>query len=352
MNRLRHSFFDPILGALCSVLIATTAVAETRENAEDEPTSVTPAGHPTEVATAAYLISLSRVSASSEAFPTWDVDMLLDLSWRDPRLAFSGTEPRIYQGEEAEEWLSEVWSPYPEIQNEVEQRQTESIAIVLLPDGTVQYEERFGATLQAELDLARFPFDTQTFEVNLQSFLWVEQDFVFVINDEQTGFEDGLKTPEWTVTGVEATVGTQSEVRDERNFHTFTFRIHAKRNAGHYLLRFVIPLVAVMGLTFAAFFLAAGDRIRLGFIALLTVVAWHSGISQQLPRIHYPTFADMLLYICYVFVAALIIVSIRVVHLEKRNAEVQALVLERRTRWILPTIAVITLLGSTLLLLF
>ena len=337
---------------LCALFLAATAAVAAGENTDDEPTSVTPPERPTEVSAAAHLIALGRVSASSEAFPTWDVDMLLDLSWRDPRLAFSGTEPRIFQGEEAEEWLSEVWSPDPEIQNEVEQRQSESIAIVLLPDGTVEYEERFGATLQARFDLTRFPFDSQVFEVELQSFLWDEQDCVFVLNEEQIGFEAGFETPEWTVTGVEPAVGTESEVRGERNFYTLTFRIHAERNVGHYLLRFIVPLVFVMGLTFAAFFMAAGDRIRLGFIALLTVVAWHSGISQQLPRIHYPTFADIMLYICYVFVAVLIIVSIRIVHLDKYNAEAQALALERRTRWILPTLAVITLLGSTLLLLF
>ena len=277
---------------------------------------------------------LSRVSDSSEAFPTAEVEVFLDLSWKDPRMAFEGESPHVFQGEEAEEKLSEIWSPDPEIQNEVEQRQTESIELILLPDGTIQYEERFGATLNAQLDLGRFPFDTQVFDLDLQSFLWDQGDCVFVVNEAQTGFDRDFETPEWTVTGAEALLGVRTEIRDDRDFSTFTFRIHARRSAGHYVLRFMMPLFFVMGLTWAAFWMPVEHRFRVGFIALLTVVASHTVIARELPRLHYPTFADVLLIICYVFATVLIVVSIRVQHLMDSNREERVAALDRWTRWI------------------
>jgi hypothetical protein len=150
------------------------AAAAAPSASDDLPTAVAPPRRPTEVAIATYLIGLSRVSEPASAFPTFDVEMFVDLSWKDEHLAFAsdGLEPRVFQEEEAEEKLSEIWSPDLEIQNEVEQRETESIELILRPDGTVEYEERFSATVHAELDLGRFPFDAQTFDLELQSFLW------------------------------------------------------------------------------------------------------------------------------------------------------------------------------------
>lgn len=320
-------------------------------SANDVPTFVEPPRSPTEVAVAAYLIGLSRVSHSSEAFPTTDVEMLLDLSWRDPRLAFDGASRHVFQGEEAEERLSEIWSPDPEIQNEVEQRETESIELVLLPDGTVQYEERFGATLNAELDLGRFPFDTQGFDIEIQSFLWDHEECVFVVNEAQTGFDPDFETPEWTVTGAEALIGKNSEIRDDRAFSTFTFRIRARRSGGHYVLRFMMPLFFVMGLTWAALWMPLEHRFRVGFVALLTVVAFHTVIASELPRLPYPTFADVLLIFCYVFATALIVSSIRVQQLadaDREDSEARMAALERRTRWMLAVAAGAALAASTL----
>lgn len=153
--------------ALAALLLALGAAsAQQPTDSDDLPTSVIPPQQPTEVKIAAYLIGLSRVSDPSSAFPTFEVEMFMDLSWKDPRLAFASESgaAQVFQEEEAAEKLSEIWSPDPELENEVEQRQTESTELRILPDSTVEYEERFGAMLNAELDLARFPFDAQVLE--------------------------------------------------------------------------------------------------------------------------------------------------------------------------------------------
>jgi hypothetical protein len=260
----------------------------------------------------AYLIGLSQVSEPSDPFPTIDVEMFLNLSWKDPRLAFGSvdTRPRVFQGEEAEEKLSEIWSPDVEIQNEVEQRQTESVELTIFPDGAVDYEERFGATLNAELDLRKFPFDRQVLDMELQSFVWDRNEISFIVNEAQTGFDPDFETPEWSVTGIEGLIGLRTEVRDTRKFATYTFRINAKRHAGHYLLRFLLPLFFVMTLTWFAFWEPLQDRFRVGFLAMLTVVATHAIISSSLPRLNYPTLADMVLIVCYWAATALVAVSI------------------------------------------
>ncbi len=281
--------------------------------------------------------------------------MFIDVSWKDPRLAFpsGGIDTKIFQGEEAEEMLSEIWSPDLEIENEVEQRQTENIELRILRDGTVEYEERFGATLHAEINLARFPFDAQTLELEFQSFLWNQGDCVFVLNEEQTGFDPDFETPEWIVTAAQGVIGVRSEIRDDRAFSAYTFRIRAQRRAGHYVLRFMTPLVFVMLLTWCAFWMPVAQRYRVGFIALLTVVASHTVISGNLPRLHYPTFADVLLLECYVFATTLIIMSIWIQRLEESEEDgshERARKIDTWTRWSLPLGAAFTLGGTVLIL--
>jgi hypothetical protein len=157
-----------------------------------------------------------------------------------------------------------------------------------------------------------------------------------VINEEQLGMDSDFLTPEWTVTDVEAILSQNSEIRDDQAFSTVTFRIYASRHAGHYLLRILMPLMFVMLLTWSAFWIQPSERIRMGFIALLTVVATHTVISQSLPRLHYPTFSDMLLTVCYIFATVLIIESTWVKRLAEHGAEDLAAKIDQRTRWILP----------------
>lgn len=344
-----------VVSVTALALIAASVCIHAADNDEgeyDAPTFVSPPREPTEVSVGAYLVGLSRMSDPSESFPTYDVEMFLNLSWKDPRVAFGdpGARAHVFQEEEAEEKLSEIWSPDIEIQNEIEQRRTESIELTILPDGSVDYEERFSATLNAELDLRRFPFDKQLLDMEIQSFVWDSRELSMVVNEAQTGFDADFDTPEWKVTAIDVLISSQSEIRDDREFSSFRFRIHAKRHSGHYLLRFMLPLVFIMTLTWFAFWEPLEDRFRVGFIALLTVVATHTVISRSLPRLNYATFADAVLILCYLVATALITVSIVAKRIEAGGAPERAQRINQTARRLLPVVAVVALVVVAVLL--
>ena len=58
-----------------------------------------------------------------------------------------------------------------------------------------------GAARKTTSQVAAEPFDAQAFDLEFQSFLWDRHDVVFVVNEEQTGFDPDYETPEWSVTG-------------------------------------------------------------------------------------------------------------------------------------------------------
>ena len=55
-------------------------------------------------------------------------------------------------------------------------------ALEISPDGTVRYLLGMTSEFRANLDLRRFPFDRQTLEVRVESFLWDDGDMMFVVD--------------------------------------------------------------------------------------------------------------------------------------------------------------------------
>jgi hypothetical protein len=272
----------------------------------------------------------------------------MDLEWRDEQLAWgeAGAKPRVYLENDAQAALDQMWWPDLTIVNEVEKRETESLVLLIHPDGRVTYEERFGVVIHAELDLRSFPFDRQRFELVLESLAWDSRQLQLVPNPAKTGFDTAFRIPEWAVTGVESFARTRPEVRGEADFSTVTLGIDATRASQHYLLRFLLPLMVVMLLTWSAFWIPASNRGRAGFIALLSIVASHSVIATQLPRIAYVTFIDLTLFIGYAYAAVLIVEANWVARLEHSGddgARKRAKVIDRRTRWLLPLCAALAL---------
>ena len=112
MRALGQSFSRFTVAFFILLLGLSNALGQQPMSSDDLPTAVEPPQRPTEVSIAAYLIGLSGVSDPSAAFPTFDVEMYIDLSWKDRRLAFSTHEidVLVFQEEEAAEKLSEIWS--------------------------------------------------------------------------------------------------------------------------------------------------------------------------------------------------------------------------------------------------
>ena len=80
------------LGVLVTVvaLLSTNAIYghEIPEEEHDDPIYVSPPEQPTEVKVGLYLIGIDEISPASDAFPTFEAELFMDLMWKDPRLAF------------------------------------------------------------------------------------------------------------------------------------------------------------------------------------------------------------------------------------------------------------------------
>lgn len=311
---------------------------------------VSPPAEPTVVKVGMYLIGIPSVAPPSTEFPSYTAEIFMDLEWRDPRLAFDpeveGTSRKVYQDGSVDEELRQIWWPNVEIENEEGSRKIEVRTLAVHADGTVEYTERFAATMHTDFDLVRFPFDTQTFEVRLEPFSWDERYVTFVPYPERSGFDESFQMLEYDLLKVAHRIESVREIRSNEKFSRYVFTIDLERRSGYYLWKLVLPLLIVVAFTWSAFFMtgeAYGTRMQRSFVSLLTLVAFHQVLARNLPRISYLSFLDGVAFLALISVG-LTLLQIIVAHRATIDGDPErAARLDRMARWVVPGIFVIGL---------
>ncbi|MCP5095532.1 MAG: hypothetical protein GY943_08275 [Chloroflexi bacterium] len=332
-------FFLFLLGTL---IVAPQNVGAS-EPPEREPVFVMPPQEPTDVKIGLYLIHVNKISEPSDPFPTMTVEMFMDLQWQDERLAFDpdvvGVDKKVYLEHDAALELDQIWWPDIEVENEEEARQSETLELIIFPNGMVEYEERFNVVVSTKMDLLDFPFDKQVFEVDLESSAWDENYLRLTANEEKIGWEETLYSPEWTYTDYETEIRLEKEIRSPDSFHEFIYKIYASRQTGFYVWKLATPFMIVVVMTWALLWIEGEKiflRMRAALIGVVSVVTFHRILAGFLPRISFLTLADYVIIISYLFTSA-VIIELTILHqLQTHNREALALKVERIGRWLIP----------------
>src|SRR5690606_37408649 len=132
-----------------------------------------------------------------------------------------------------------MWSPAFVIENEEEARHTEAREVIIHSDGRVTYEERFNARVHVEMDLRKFPFDSQVFKLVLSSFVWNEKSVLFKPLVARTGFDEKNHTLEWDIIKVQSEAKLKKEVRSKYAFSDIVLSIDVTRKPGYYVWKLI-----------------------------------------------------------------------------------------------------------------
>ena len=86
----------------------------------------------------------------------------------------------IYYKNNARELISNyLWHPAYEFINILESADDLDLRVLTNKEGEVTYNERFKATFYSEMDFRKFPFDSQEFRIDMESFLYVSEELKF-----------------------------------------------------------------------------------------------------------------------------------------------------------------------------
>src|SRR4051794_25145974 len=137
---------------------------------------------PTRVSIGIWMVDITSIDSAQQSFTA---EVALVLRWKDSRLTHTGIGVVRYP-------LEQVWHPRVAIVNETNSVSRKFSDIVEVePDGTVNCRQRYAGAFSQPLRLRSFPFDRQTFHVELVAVRYGANEVQFV--PDQDWIDHGLK---------------------------------------------------------------------------------------------------------------------------------------------------------------
>jgi hypothetical protein len=304
---------------------------------------------PIKVSVGLHMSNLADVNQTSETF---DAAGYLLYSWKDPRLAY---KPQPNETSRSSS-LDKIWHPALEMVNFKSSTNSDTF-VEILPDGTVQAQERFAKTLSSALSLQKFPFDKQSLQVVLESLKHDERSVKLIADSPRIsiGTDSFVSLSEWqigTITGSES----KSFFPPENQYYSrVTIQIQLTRNSGFYILKVMMPLLLITIASWSVFWIDPDEfatQIGIAFTNLLTVVALLLVINDTLPRVGYLTIIDGFTAICFTTILVAIMVLIIAHRSTRKENPDRAQKIYNLARWIVPTGFLLANLGLVAMAIF
>jgi hypothetical protein len=296
-------------------------------------------GGPTQVSVGIWIVDISNIDSAQQTFTA---EVAVVLRWKDSRLAHTGNGDERYS-------LEQIGHPRAVIVNEsnsVSHKFPDMAEVE--PDGRVIYRQRYAGAFTQPLRLRSFPFDRQTFRLQFVAVRYRPNEVQFV--PDQDWIDNGLKQaggmapsitlPDWTIENWN-TKSLSYALAPGFEYSGYAFEFTAARDVQHYILKVILPLVLIVIMSWAVFWITpndAGPQISIAVTSMLTLIAYRFAIDNQLPRLPYTTNLDafILMSTVLVFFSFIEVLVTTILENQKRNR--LAITIDRFCRVIFPVI--------------
>jgi len=294
---------------------------------------------PTQVSVGIWIADITSIDSAQQSFTA---EIAVVLRWKDPRLAHTGNGVVRYP-------LEQIWHPRVGIVNEtnsVSRKMPDSVEVE--PDGTVTYRQRYVGAFTQPLRLQSFPFDRQTFRVQLVAVPYQSNEVMFV--PDQVWIQDGLKgaggispsvtLPDWTIEKFEVKPLVYA-LAPRHQYSGYAFEFTASRNVQHYILKVILPLVLIVIMSWAVFWIDpinASSQVSIAMTSMLTLIAYRFAIDSQLPLLPYMTRLDVFILASTLLVFFSLIEVVATIILDNTQKKKRAVRIDRYCRVIFPVI--------------
>ncbi|XP_050570399.1 5-hydroxytryptamine receptor 3A-like [Cygnus atratus] len=153
--------------------------------------------------------------------------------------------------------MDSYWSPPIFILERVNEQKSDLEYMVVTHNGTFNTSHPFQVTLTCSLMILKFPFDTQTCNISIASFLYPVTDLVMKIkrtpaemmkNSQSYFITDG----EWKFTNL--SISEYREGLDDEEYPVIVYKISMERRPTLYILNLILPTCALYLLDMAVLF--------------------------------------------------------------------------------------------------
>ncbi|KAL8617101.1 hypothetical protein ACOMHN_014271 [Nucella lapillus] len=264
---------------------------------------------PTLVEVQIFLVSFDSIS---EATMDYSLTIFLRQKWNDSRLTY-----RPLAGIEALELdtrvMQKIWVPDLYFTNE-KQAAFHDVTVPnrlmhVYPGGQVLYSTRISMKLSCDMNLWKFPFDSQVCHVSMESYGYSTDNIVFQwVPDDPVQKRQDMSLPQFKFEKYD--IMDCSKIYIGTNYTCIKAEFSLVRSYGYYMAQVYIPSMLVVVLSWVSFWLdidAVPARISLGLLTVLTMTTQGATARSNLPRVSYVKAIDVWMAMCLFFVFAALI---------------------------------------------
>jgi hypothetical protein len=325
-----------------------------------------PPRSPTEVRVDFEIINLPDIDVPSKTF---EVLAYMTLTWEDERVLAQlprDTVEMTLMEDVAEGTIGLMWFPNIQFTNQYYPRETHQRMLTIKRSPTdsgqetalISYDERLLVTLQAVLDLKKFPFDTQDFKIGLKTFCLPDEDVVLTIgtidffeyesaDEREAGLENSVfcdyernRLPmEWQNETISSTYRHIQSKSFQYEYQCIEIVITAQRDASFYAWKILLPILLIVAISCVTFWMpgeSIGTRMSVSLFGFLTAVTFSFYVNSYLPRMANLTFLDGAIAGAYVFIVSAVIINVTAHLLRKRQKGQLIYKIDRTCRWLFP----------------
>lgn len=304
---------------------------------------------PTRVSVGVWVVDISQIDSVAQTF---SANLGIVLRWQDPALAHSEPGVKRYN-------LSDIWHLNWLVANaagSVDRSLPEIVEVA--GDGTVNYRQRLIGSFAQPLDLRAFPFDHATFRIHFVTVghrptaiqFVPHESFVTAGMPTGAGIAPGITLQDWRVTDPKARA-LPYQVLPGFDLAGYAFEFRAERLVQHYIVKVILPLLLIVMMSWAAFWIdpkLGGSQISIAVTSMLTLIAYRFAVGADVPKLPYLTALDAFILISSVLVLLTLIEVIVTTTLSSNEREDLARRIDHHCRWIFP-IAYAVVTTATLL---
>ncbi|XP_065124907.1 gamma-aminobutyric acid receptor subunit rho-2 [Paramisgurnus dabryanus] len=253
-------------------------------------------------------VQVESLDSISEVDMDFTMTLYLRHYWKDERLSFPSktNKSMTFDGRLVKKiWVPDVFFVHSK-RSFIHDTTTENIMIRVYPDGKVLYSLRVTVTSACNMDFSRFPLDTQTCTLELESYAYTDEDLMLYwkSGDESLSIDDKISLSQFLIQKFHTTSRLafySSTGWYNRLYINFTLR----RHIFFFLLQTYFPATLMVMLSWVSFWIdrrAVPARVSLGITTVLTMSTIITGVNASMPRVSYIKAVDIYLWVSFVFV--------------------------------------------------
>ncbi|XP_029972515.1 gamma-aminobutyric acid receptor subunit rho-1-like [Salarias fasciatus] len=259
-------------------------------------------------------VQVESLDTISEVDMDFTMTLYLRHYWKDERLSFQSTNNQSMTFDSR--LVKKIWVPdmffVHSKRSFIHDTTTDNVMLRVYPDGNVLYSLRVTVTAMCNMDLSRFPLDTQTCSLEIESCsvfpsdAYTDDDLMLYWKkgNESLNTDDRISLSQFLIQKFHTTTKLafySSTGWYNRLYIHFTLR----RHIFFFLLQTYFPATLMVMLSWVSFWIdrrAVPARVPLGITTVLTMSTIITGVNASMPRVSYIKAVDIYLWVSFVFV--------------------------------------------------